>query len=326
MAIRAAGGSGVREAYIPEIYSPVLKERLRDNCVLEQLANKEFTGKFRNKGDTIVIRKTPSIKRRRYVRGVPLVYQDPSVGEETHTISRSDYWAFIVNDIEKMLSDIPAFAAKWTREGALSMAEGREIEFFNFIPSVTDLAYRNKGNQAGIRTGFYKLGEALDPIHVFATEAAAAASTVTGKKNTMIDLISQADAALAEHKGAKGLRPWMVLPPWVKRLINTSELSNASFSGDAQTCLRKTCVSIGNLAGFDLYTSNLLPVVQDGSGKFTFTIPFGDESGITYADEISSTKMGTSETQPADWHRSVGVYDFFARQKERFGYMQVAKV
>lgn len=325
MSVRASGGSGVRAEYIPDIYSPVVKERLHDNCVLPQLTNRDFQGSFRNKGDTIKIRKDPKMNRRKYVRGVPLVYQDPDAGSETHTISRADYFGFKVESIGQILSDIKGFAGRWTREAGKQMAEGREVEFFEWVPTVTDLAYRNCGNEAGIRTGYYELGEALDPIHVFSTEEKKSASSAAGRKNTMVDLITCAEAALMEHKGSRGLRPWIVIPVFSSRLIQTSELKAAFFSGDPETCLRKSCIAIGRLSNFDVYTSNLLPMVQDGGGRFVFTCPFGDETGITYADEISLTDMGKSDQYVGDWHRTVGVYDFFARYRERFGTLCITK-
>ena len=324
MSVRLHGGGGVKQDYIPDIYSPKVKERLHDNCVLPQLTNREFQGSFRNKGDTVIIRKDPKMNRRKYVRGVPLVYQDPDAGSERHTISRADYFAFKIESIDAILSDIKGFAGRWTVEAGKQMAEGREVEFLEWVPTVTDLAYRNCGNQAGIRTGYYELGEALDPVSVFPTEAKMAASAAT-RKNTMVDLITHAEAALMEHKGSRGLRPWIVIPVFASRLIQTSELKAAFFSGDPETCLRKSCIAVGKLSNLDIYVSNLLPMAQDPLGNFIFTCPFGDETGITYADEISVTEMGTSDQFVGTWHRTVGVYDFFPRYRERFGTVCITK-
>ena len=52
---------------------------------------------------------------------------------------------------------------------------------------------------------------------------------------------------------------------------------------------------------------------------------FGDNSAISFADEIEKTELLRDKDEIGDFHRSVMVYDWFVRYAERFGSMIVAK-
>lgn len=317
MAIKTVGAEPVLADYTPEVYSPKIKEIMRDNTVLLRLCNRDYEGSFKGKGDKIIIRKDASIATQEYISGAKLNYQRPETDSETHEITRARYYAFRVNSIKQMLSDIPAFASRWTRTGGLQLAEDMEREFFGDIGPRCHSA--NQGNTAGLRSASYKLGTALAPVVAYKTATEVAASSET-YKNTVIDLIAEAAVALAEQPGGAGLNPWMVIPTRMALYIQTSELKNASLSGDSVSTLRKKAVtSIGNIAGFDIFTSNLTPITSAGVND----VFFGDQSGISFADEIAITEMLPDADDFGNLHRSLSVYDWFPILPERFGQIKV---
>lgn len=318
----------IRASYHPDIYSPELKENLRDATILTRITNDEFTGKFKNKGDTIVVRGTPLIEVKDYVDGQKLTYEDPEAKDERHTINRAKYYGFRVKDVNQALSDIPAFAAKWTKEGALELAKKLDEEFFADVYAKCDP--KNCGNAAGRISENYTLGNATNtdgsgngPLYIYKTQALADADTTSNrKKAAVVDAIAAACGCLDEQKGGKNARPWIVIPSAVAVRIQTSELSDASLAGDTKSILRQGVESIGSIAGMDIFRSNLLPTVTI-DGRKCFICLFGDNSAITFANEISKTEMLRDPDSFADLHRSLAVYDWFPRWPERFGHLVV---
>lgn len=310
--------------YYPEQYIPELKENLRDNTILTRITNTDFQGKFKNKGDTIVIRHTPKVHNQAYVEGVPLQYEDPEAGRETHVIKRARYYAFKVRDVRQILSDVKGFANTWTKEGAVELAENREIEFFASIPTEIAAADinsssggaipQNIGTQAGKRSQGYNLGTAAAPVALFNTDAAASASGVSGARN-IVDFIVDCEGVLAEQPGGLKGRPFIILPTILFTKLKTSELKDASLSGDSVSMLRQDIEAVGRISGFDVFRSNL--IAKNAAGAYP--IIFGDTSAITFADEISETEMVRDQTDFASLHRSLCVYDWFLRWPERVG-------
>lgn len=326
MAIESIGGVGTREAYSPDIYSPELKERFRHNTLLTRVCNRAFEGKFRRQGGKIIIRTPPLIRTQKYVNGQVIAYQDPDAFKEEHTINRARYYAFIIRDIDAAFSDIKNFAATWTKEGAKQLAEDNETEWFSDIYAKCHAS--NQGNTAGVVSGEYKLGTTAAPLTVYKTQALATAATGVTVKNTAVDAIAEAAACLQEQPGGLGLNPWIILPVWYGQYIQTGELKDASVSGDGQSLLRKSVQSIGSIAGFDVYLSNLLPSWAADSGESLpkrYLCLYGDNSAISFADEIDKTELLRDKDEVGDFHRSLMVYDWFVRYSERFGHMIVAK-
>ena len=318
-----------RASYIPEMYSPVLKENMRDATLLSRITNSEFQGKFRRRGDTIIIRKTPIIKSKKFTDGQRLSYENPTADDEKHTINRARYWGFRVDDINQELSDIPNFAGTWTKEGALELAVDIEEEFFSDIYAKCD-GY-NKGNAAGRLSGAYMLGNAVTtdgsgngPLYLYKTQAAADAdNTSNRKKAAVVDALAAACGVLDEQKGGKNARPWIIIPSCVAVRIQTSEMKDASLAGDPKSIIRQGVESIGSIAGMDIYRSNLLPKATV-DGNTCFVCLFGDNSAITFANEISKTEMLRDPDSFSDIHRSLCVYDWFVRWPERFGHLIVS--
>lgn len=306
----------IRASYIPEIYSPTLKENMRDATMLTRITNTEFQGKFRNKGDTIIVRKTPLIETKKYIDGKHIAYEDPTAEDEKFTIDRARYYAFRVHDINQALSDIPNFAGTWTKEGAVQLAEDMETEFFSEVYTQVDTA--NAGNSAGRISGNYDLGSVAHPLQLFKTSAEASSSY----QSSVVDAIAACAGALDEQKGGKNARPWLIIPSAVAVRIQTSEMKDASMTGDAKSIIRLGVESIGSIGGMDIYRSNLIYKWTDGTNsKPTFACLFGDNSAITFANEISKTEMLRDTDSFSDLHRSLCVYDWFVRWPERIGCM-----
>lgn len=317
-----------KNAFIHELFAPELKENMRDALLMTRITNSEFQGKFRNKGDTIVVRKTPLIHSKLYVDDQKIAAESPEADDEKHIIGRARYWAFRYPDIAQALTDVPNLAGTLAKEGALSLAQDIEEEFFGDIYAKCDTY--NKGNAAGRISGSYVLGNSTatdgsgnGPLYLYKTQALADADTTSNrKKAAVVDAIAAAAGCLGEQKGGKQGRPFIVIPEAVAVRIQTSELKDASLAGDTKSIIRLGVESIGSIAGMDIYRSNLLPKVTV-DGRTCFVCLFGDTTAITFANEISKTEMYRDPETFADVHRSLCVYDWFVRWAERFGHMVV---
>ena len=301
--------------YIAMLYSRNLLEAEHDNLLFTRLVNREYEGELKQYGDTITIRKEPVIKAQDYVHGAQIEYPDYSVTDSVQfTVKRAKVVPFRINDIDKMLSDLPDWTSRWSALGGIALAQTKEIEFFEDFASFPD--QHNCGKTAGLRSESYNLGEKGSPVQVVAAGASA------GQEN-VVDLISKAAAAMAEQPGGFKGTPWMVIPPVMAQKIQTSELRAANFSGDSKTLLRSDLEAIGNLCGFDIYQSNLL-FKETGDNGNEWVIPFGDNSAITYVDQITLSEVKDDPYVIGQKnHHSLSIYHWFPIHPEHCGMMVV---
>lgn len=342
--IKGGNGDFNLKSYIPEIYSPKLREKFWDNTLLRKVCNTEFTGSFKNKGDTIIVRCLPNIPTSKFVADQKVNYFRPKSYDVKYTIDRGRYYAFVVDDVQKAFSDIPNWAEKWTDEGGKQLAQDEELEFLADIGSGTKCDAANTGasadGTAGKRSGAYIIGTAARPVSLYKTDTAAGSgsdstSQTSGStaikptdKTTPTEYVTRLAAVLNEQPGGFGLNPFVIVPVWMTQMLQNSELKQADMIGDPVSLLRKDAVtSIGKIANMTVYVSNLLPaestLASDGSTPLAsrkyYPIIFGDQSAITFADEVSKTEVLRDKDVVGDFHRSYHIYDWFARYPERFG-------
>jgi len=317
------------KGYIPELYSPKLREKFWYASIFRKITNNEFQGGFKNKGDTIKVRQMPNVDSKPFTATTDIEYQDLTAEWKSYTINKGRYYAFKIYDVQQAFSDIPNWANKWTDDGAKNLAEAEERELFAEIGSGVvngeAIDAGNMGKNAGKQSGIYDLGTSTEPVSLYFTDAKASAGTkvgTAGDKTTAIELATRMAAALDEQKGGAGATPFIVIPVWMAQMIQNSDVfSAANIMGDDTSILRKNaCNSIGKISGMDVYVSNLLPVdTASVEGRKVYPIIFGDNTAITYADEMSKTEVLRSEGKVCDLHRSIHIYDWFLRYPERLG-------
>ncbi len=81
-------------------------EKLYASTCFGEIANTDYEGEIKNKGDTVEIRTTPSITIKDYVVGGGLNYEKPTSDKVELHIDKAKYFAFEVNDIDSYQSDI----------------------------------------------------------------------------------------------------------------------------------------------------------------------------------------------------------------------------
>lgn len=317
MAIQSVAGHSVLQDYTPGLYSPILLEKYHDNTFLTKVTNNDHEGQLRNAGDRITIRQLPDVQTYRYRKGMNIPYQGYEAKSLTVTVDRARGHAFKINSLDEIMSDLDGFVAQWTNEGAIKLAEDNEEEFLEDVPSRCHVM--NQGNNAGLRSGSYDLGSTLNPLKIVGDKA-----TPGDHESYMVDAIATAAAALEEQPGGMGESPFIMLPVWGSLRIQTGELKNASLSGDGTSLLRKNVKSMGNIAGFDVYTSNKIHVDTVGGVKH-FNCLFGDRKGITFVEQVSLTEVKDNPYDHGKLHSSLMVYDWYPVQPTRFGHMIITR-
>ena len=322
------GGSKLRE-YIPQLYSPELEIKFWHNTVLRMITNSDFEGKFKGKGDRLIVRCPPNVHTSVYVDGGTIKYQEPEAFTKEFAVNRARYYGFHEDSIKKAFSDIPNWLSTWMSNGAKQFGIDVEREAFADLYTKCDSA--NCGNTAGAISGGYTLGSGDAPLAVFKDDASVTAGAAFGDgvKKNVVEAITEAASCLEEQAGGLGLNPWIVIPVWMSNLIQNSDLKHADLVGDPVSLLRKDAVtSIGKIANMTIYVSNLTPKISatvNSASVAEYPILFGDTSAISFAKEVTETDVIKDKDVPGDFQRSLLVYDWFPRYPTRFGAMIVAK-
>ena len=299
-----------------EIYTTGFRKRFRDKSILPAITNKEWEGSFKKKGTTIHVKIPPLIQTHKTQPGEKIKYQEPKSGEETFTIGRERYYAFKLEDEDKIFST-EDLDSECVGEGTRQMAEDIECEFLADVYSKCHTA--NQGNTAGFRSGVFQLGTSTNPVALYKTTELCKDSSET-YKNVAPDFLVGAINCLCEMPGGLDSTPFIVIPTAIANLVQTSELKRADWMGDAESVLRKSVRYLGQLNGANIIVDNQLPMWRaSGSTAAKFCILFGDTSAITFADEARVKSNLESVEEWGSFHRSKEIYDWFVRYPERLG-------
>ncbi len=315
MAIQSAGGNTLL-GWIPEICHPLFMEVFHDKLFMNRLCNRDFEGEIKEQGDVVKLRKLPAGKTFKYKKGMTLPHVDMVTEEDSFPINRARAWAFKIDTVDKLLTDMKDGTSKIQEQFDKQLAEDIEVDFLSDVPSRCHV--KNQGLTAGNRSESYNLGSVVTPLGI------SKATQTVANKSAAVDAVAAAAATLEEQPGGMGDDPWIVLPVWFNLRIQTGELKAANLAGDNVSLLRKGVTEVGQLAGFTVYTSNLISfATQDIGGTATkcFNIMFGDRKGITYADQITQSEVKGIENGFGQKFQALHTYDWKAAYPTRFGNM-----
>ncbi len=273
--------------FIPQIWSGKLIEKFYSATVLAAIANTDYEGEIKNKGDTVIIRTKPTITIRPYSADQSLVVERPSSNIVTLLINQGFYFNEILDDVLEVQADINLMSM-WADDASEQMKITIDTAVLNTLDAGVVAA--NKGVAAGKFSQSINLGATGVPI----------ALTPTNVLNFIVDMGTVLDEQNIPETGR-----WLVLPPWVAGMIKKSDLRNASVSGDGVSLLRNG--RIGMIDRFMLYSSNLLPTAAEGTQTAT-RIFAGHPHGLTFASQVSKVETIRSEQTFGNLLRGLQVY------------------
>lgn len=274
--------------FIPEIWSGKIIEKFYDATVLAAIANTDYEGEITSYGDKVNIRTKPDISIRDYNAYDALTSDAPSSTGVELLIDRGKYWSTVLDDVMEVQSDLDHLSM-WADDASESMKIDIDTDVLAGISA--DVAATNQGSTAGVQTGTaIDLGAAAAPVTLTAVNA--------------ISKIIDCGQILDENNIPETGR-WVVIPAWLAAMIKTSELKDASLTGDGVSMLRNG--RLGMIDRFTLYSSNLLPYNVTDTAHSIF---FGHSHGLTFASQLTKVETLRAESTFGTLLRGLQVFGF----------------
>lgn len=275
--------------YSPTIFAKKMLVKFYRATVFGAIANTDYEGEIKDQGDTVEIRTLPDVTISNYVKGAGLgSAQNLAPSTVTLNIDKGKSYNVNIFDVDRVQSDL-AFQEKWAADAGEQLKIAVDSDILTNI--VGAAATANKGATAGAISGSVNLG----------TSAAAVSIT----KATVVDYIVNMGLVLDEQNIPETDR-WCVLPAWMCARIKTSELKDASLTGDGKSTLRNG--RVGMIDRFEIYSSNNIYHVTDTVECF---YPFaGHKSGLTFASQLLKNETLKNPSDFGDIMRGLQVYGY----------------
>lgn len=281
--------------FIPQIWSTKLLTKFYTGTVWGEIANTDYEGEITAHGDEVKIRTRPDITVRDYVKGQNLNYENPTAPTVSLLIDQGKYFAFNVYDVDKHQSDI-GLMNEWSEDGSEQMKIAVDADILGAI--FADAHAANAGANAGAISGDINLGTSAAPL------------TLT--KSNIVDQIVDYGVVLDEQNVPESERA-IILPAKACARIKTSELKDASLTGDGKSTLRNG--KIGMIDRFTIYSSNNMSY---NSGKYD--VIFCHKSALTFASQITNMETLKNPNDFGDLVRSLFVYGWEVIKPESMGH------
>lgn len=299
--------------FIPEVWSGKLVEKFYAATVLGAIANTDYEGEIKNKGDTVKIRQRPTITIDDYSADIDLTVRRPSVAGVDLTVDKGKYFNLALDDVMEIQSDIDLLST-WAEDASEQMKIAVDTNVLmgddgngdgTGLVESTDIAAANRGNTAGAISGDIRLGTSAAPTFVAAAGEGVADGALTTTAMGIVDYMVNCGQVLDEQNIPESGR-WMIIPAWIASIIKKSDLKDASLSGDATSMLRNG--RLGTLDRFTLYVSNLLTAPT--ATPTAFPVLFGTKGALTFASQFTKLETLRSERSFSNLLRGLQVYGF----------------
>lgn len=214
-------------SFIPELWEARLYDALEKSHVATAFINRDYEGMIKQKGDTVHVNRLGAITVSDYDASTGITYETLATTDDTLAIDQDKYWAFKVEDLEKVQAAGP----------------------------LMDKAMHNAA---------YALSDAVDQ-KIFATIATAApAANTIGTSANKIALTSanayenivKMKVAL-DKKNVPSIGRKLAITPEIEGLLLNDNRFVAAGVQESEDRLENGYV--GRVAGFDVYKSNNLP-------------------------------------------------------------------
>lgn len=255
--------------FIPAIWSGKMVEKFYASTVFAEVTNNDYEGEIKALGDNVIIRQTPDITVGDYTIGMTLTYQKPEKANTSLPIDKAKYWAAAVNSVDRYQSDI-ALMDNFTDDASYQVKISMDTSMLANI--YADVDADNSGATAGAVEGNVDLG--------------AVGASIAVDQSNAIDHILDHGQVLDEQNVPETGR-WIILPSWFIRKLKSSDLKDASITGDGMSVMRNG--RAGMIDRFTVYQSNNLARVVDGANTVTQVIA-GHKAGLTWASQIVETE------------------------------------
>lgn len=214
-------------SFIPELWEARLLAHLDKAHVATAFVNRNYEGQIKQKGDTVHVNTLGDITVRDYVPGTDITVEALATTDQTLVIDQDKYWAFKVEDLEKVQTEGPLVDEAMARS-AYSIADVVDAKIFDTI------------------------AKAAPAANTIGTTAAKIALTAANVYENIIQLKTALDKKNVAKVGRK-----LAISPEVEALL----LLDDRFvkAGVQESEVRLENGFVGRVGGFDVYVSNNLP-------------------------------------------------------------------
>lgn len=302
--------------FIPELWSGKLVASFYDATVLAAIANTDYEGEIKSKGDTVHIRTRPGVSINDYNPALGLAIDVPVSGKVELKIDRAKYFNALCDDVYAIQNDINMMT-EWTTEASeqMKIVVDRDVLSTVVTSLATDANAADFSGKVAGQSGSYNLGEIATSGGAIASQSKSKALDV--KKDDVIDLLVDMGSVMDENNVPETGR-YVVLPAWVANRIKKSELAGANFSGDGTSMKRNG--RVGMIDRFTVYTSNLMPVTPSSEGtpvNMSYILA-GHKTGLTFASQLVNMDTIKSERTFGKLVRALQVYGHQVIKPESF--------
>jgi hypothetical protein len=288
-----------------EVWSSKLNKKYYKRTVLTAITNTTYEGEIKKQGDKVYIRTIADVTVFDHQKGMTLPKQRPESPDVEMLIDKGKGWNILLDDVDKVQSDIDLLN-KFTDDAAKQINISVDASVLGAV--YADADGDNCGSTAGLITNAYDLGSSGSPIQVTATN--------------IIDYIVMCGGVLDEQNVPDEDR-WMVIPSWMAVLLKSSDLKDASMTGDPKSVIRSGL--LGMIDRFVIYQSNSVGNTTDSTGFKSYYVLFGSKDAISFANQFTKTESLRSSDSFDTIVRGLMVYGYKTIKPEALGYMYARK-
>lgn len=255
--------------FIPEVWSASILEALRAKLVFPSLCNRDYEGDIREAGDTVHITGYDDVTVKKYTRGTNITVDAVTdANKGTLTIDQSDYFAFKVNDLDKVQAKAD-LTGNFTNSAAYNMALNVE----KYISGLMDKA-------------------ATAPARTISV------TTPSDAYLAVVEARKQLDKQNVPTEGR-----WIVVSPdFYALLLQDSRFIEGTEAGH-NTLLNGV---VGSVSGFTVVESNNVPTVSGKPSKQS--IIAGTNAATTFAQQVNKVEAMRMQDDFADMVRGLDLY------------------
>lgn len=289
-------GSGPK--FIPEIWSGKMQVKFYRATVLSEITNNDWEGEISGYGDKVIIRSVPDITIRTYQKGQNLTREVPTSTPIELTIDYGRYFAFVVDDVDKVQMDTKLLEA-CTTDAAEKMKISIDSLVLATVPPLA--AATNRGNNAGVISANVALGAAGG------TNGSNAVQVTT---SNAVDVLLRLGQVLDEANVPETGR-FVVIPAWFAARLKGSSLQQAYLTGDSESIVRNG--KLGVIDRFTVYVSNAVLSAAEGTATL-FSVIAGTKDAISFASQMTDVETLRSPDTFGDIVRGLNVFGFQVTQ------------
>lgn len=283
MAFQSAAGyqnlpNGV---FSPTLYSKKVQKQFRRTAVAEAITNSDYFGEIKNFGDTVKIIKEPEVTVTPYARGTQLTPQDLEDSDFYLTVDRANSFIFRIDDIEKQQAHVNWMEMASDR-AAYDMAMVYDRDILGYMSgyeySETLGTWAARTTAVGTKAESTADADELLGIHKltranFVSGGSNTESVAVGVAGTFdvtpLAILNRMNRLFDVQNVPKEGRFVVLDPIFIEKLMDensklVSNDYNANQNAGGQLTNGKLVAT--KLRGFEVYSSNNLPVVGTGPG------------------------------------------------------------